>query len=93
MCSPTCLPALPALQVYKRVLDKPIAEKRLAGICQRENSFFRDTVRAFRYVLNRPCPAPFVSAWMSRPGSVRASWMGLRHGLPALPALIIAVAA
>ncbi|KAL4450230.1 hypothetical protein ABPG77_010899 [Micractinium sp. CCAP 211/92] len=35
-------------KVYKRVLDKPIAEKRLAGICQRENSFYVDTVRAFR---------------------------------------------
>ncbi len=35
-------------QVYKRVLDKPTTEKRLAGICQRENSFYVDTVRAFR---------------------------------------------
>lgn len=35
-------------RVYKRVLDKPKSEKRLAGICQRENSFYYDTVRAFR---------------------------------------------
>ncbi len=35
-------------QVYKRVLDKPIEEPRVAGICQRENSFYVDTVRAFR---------------------------------------------
>lgn len=36
-------------KVYKRVLDKPTTEKRLAGICQRENSFYVDTVRAFRW--------------------------------------------
>lgn len=35
-------------QVYKRVLDKPVTESRNAGICQRENSFYVDTVRAFR---------------------------------------------
>ncbi|GLI69097.1 hypothetical protein VaNZ11_013643, partial [Volvox africanus] len=35
-------------KVYKRVLDKPITEKRVAGICQRENAFYIDTVRAFR---------------------------------------------
>lgn len=35
-------------RVYKRVLDKPVTEKRMAGICQRENSFYYDTVRAFR---------------------------------------------
>jgi DNA polymerase epsilon subunit 1 len=34
--------------VYKRVLDKPVVEARTAGICQRENSFYIDTVRAFR---------------------------------------------
>jgi hypothetical protein len=34
--------------VYKRVLDKPVTEKRVAGICQRENPFYVDTVRAFR---------------------------------------------
>lgn len=36
------------LQVYKRVLDKPVVEERTAGICQRENAFYIDTVRAFR---------------------------------------------
>lgn len=36
------------LQVYKRVLDKPVVEPRVAGVCQRENSFYVDTVRAFR---------------------------------------------
>lgn len=45
-------PVLPCvaglLQVYKRVLDKPVVEKRTAGICQRENAFYIDTVRAFR---------------------------------------------
>ncbi|WIA29248.1 hypothetical protein OEZ86_011756 [Tetradesmus obliquus] len=35
-------------KVYKRVLDKPVVEARTAGICQRENSFYIDTVRAFR---------------------------------------------
>lgn len=35
-------------QVYKRVLDKPVVEARTAGICQRENAFYIDTVRAFR---------------------------------------------
>lgn len=35
-------------KVYKRVLDKPVREERVAGICQRENSFYVDTVRAFR---------------------------------------------
>lgn len=34
--------------MYKRVLDKPVVEPRVAGICQRENSFYVDTVRAFR---------------------------------------------
>lgn len=38
----------PPLQVYKRVLDKPVTEKRVAGICQRENPFYVDTVKAFR---------------------------------------------
>ena len=38
-------PSHPSLaQVYKRVLDKPVTEKRVAGICQRENSFYVDTV-------------------------------------------------
>ena len=35
-------------KVYKKVLNKPQAELRTAGICQRENSFYYDTVRAFR---------------------------------------------
>ncbi|KAG1663133.1 hypothetical protein FOA52_000655 [Chlamydomonas sp. UWO 241] len=35
-------------KVYKRVLDKPITQAREAGICQRENSMYVDTVRAFR---------------------------------------------
>ena len=34
--------------MYKRVLDKPVTEERTAGVCQRENSFYVDTVRAFR---------------------------------------------
>ena len=38
----------PPHQVYKRVLEKPITEERDANICQRENSFYVDTVRAFR---------------------------------------------
>lgn len=36
------------MQVYKRVLDKPVVEQRTAGICQRENAFYINTVRAFR---------------------------------------------
>ncbi|GFH21469.1 DNA polymerase epsilon catalytic subunit, partial [Haematococcus lacustris] len=35
-------------KVYKRVLDKPVLEPRVAGVCQRENDFYVDTVRAFR---------------------------------------------
>jgi hypothetical protein len=35
-------------QVYKRVLDKPVVESRQAGICQRENPFYINTVRDFR---------------------------------------------
>jgi DNA polymerase epsilon subunit 1 len=34
--------------VYKRVLDKPVVESRTAGICQRENPFYINTVRDFR---------------------------------------------
>ena len=34
--------------MYKRVLNKPQAEKRAAGVCQRENGFYYDTVRDFR---------------------------------------------
>jgi DNA polymerase elongation subunit (family B) len=41
-------PWLPMRQVYKRVLDKPVQEQRAAGVCQRENDFYVDTVRAFR---------------------------------------------
>eukprot|EP00775_Hariotina_reticulata_P007932 gene7932-8128_t len=39
---------IPSETVYKRVLDKPVVEQRTAGICQRENAFYIDTVRAFR---------------------------------------------
>lgn len=35
-------------KAYKRVLDKPVAELREAGICMRENPFYVDTVRSFR---------------------------------------------
>uniref|UniRef100_A0A1D2A3C0 DNA polymerase epsilon catalytic subunit n=1 Tax=Auxenochlorella protothecoides TaxID=3075 RepID=A0A1D2A3C0_AUXPR len=35
-------------KVYKRVLNKPTTELRSAGICQRENSFYYDTVESFR---------------------------------------------
>ncbi|EFJ15355.1 hypothetical protein SELMODRAFT_445541 [Selaginella moellendorffii] len=35
-------------KVYKRVLDKPTTEQRVAGVCMRENSFYVDTVRSFR---------------------------------------------
>jgi hypothetical protein len=44
-----CLPLACVLQVYKQVLQKPIKEDRVAGICQRENAFYVDTVRAFRW--------------------------------------------
>ena len=36
------------MQVYKRVLDKPVMEQRQAGVCMRENDFYVGTVRAFR---------------------------------------------
>lgn len=35
-------------KVYKRVLNKPVTELRTAGICQRENAFYYNTVRDFR---------------------------------------------
>ena len=35
-------------KVYKRVLDKPVTQTRMAGICQRENGFYVDTVMSFR---------------------------------------------
>ena len=35
-------------KVYRRVADKPITQTKVAGICQRENPFYIDTVRAFR---------------------------------------------
>eukprot|EP00897_Mesotaenium_endlicherianum_P006205 jgi/Mesen1/5612/ME000282S04761 len=35
-------------KVYKRVLEKPVTEPRAAGVCQRENPFYIDTVRSFR---------------------------------------------
>lgn len=58
MCS---APALhhPLPQVYKRVLDKPVTEQRTAGICQRENSFYVDTVRAFRWGGGLVCSSGF----------------------------------
>ncbi len=34
--------------MYKRVLDKPVEERRTAGVCMRENDFYVGTVRAFR---------------------------------------------
>lgn len=37
-----------AQRVYKRVSAKPETAVRTAGVCQRENSFYVDTVRAFR---------------------------------------------
>jgi len=43
-------------KVYKRVLDRPWEETRTAGVCMREDSFYVDTVRAFRdrrYVYKR----------------------------------------
>ena len=35
-------------RVYKRVLDKPATVTKHAGVCQRENPFYVDTVRSFR---------------------------------------------
>jgi DNA polymerase epsilon subunit 1 len=35
-------------KVYKRVLNKPESQVKTAGICQRENGFYYDTVRDFR---------------------------------------------
>ena len=37
-----------AQRVYKRVASKPVSETRIAGVCQRENGFYIDTVRSFR---------------------------------------------
>ncbi len=53
---PSCVPVVHIhgqaahgpVQVYKRVLDKPVVEKREAGVCMRENDFYVGTVRAFR---------------------------------------------
>lgn len=35
-------------KVYKRVSNKPTVEQRVAGICQRENPFYVNTVQKFR---------------------------------------------
>jgi hypothetical protein len=35
-------------RVYKRVTSKPETDTRIAGVCQRENGFYIDTVRSFR---------------------------------------------
>eukprot|EP00963_Diacronema_lutheri_P012452 scaffold1758_cov333-Pavlova_lutheri.AAC.12 len=35
-------------KVYKRVSNKPAVEQRVAGICQRENPFYVNTVQKFR---------------------------------------------
>lgn len=45
---PSCYDCVVGVQVYKRVLDKPVSEKRTAGVCMRENDFYIGTVRAFR---------------------------------------------
>jgi DNA polymerase epsilon subunit 1 len=37
-----------AQRVYKRVSSKPVTDTRIAGVCQRENGFYIDTVRSFR---------------------------------------------
>jgi hypothetical protein len=37
-----------AQRVYKRVTSKPVTDTRIAGVCQRENGFYIDTVRSFR---------------------------------------------
>lgn len=77
--APTCPPRPP--QVYKRVLDKPAPEARLAGVCQRENSFYVDTVRAFR------CGAVATWSWLRGGGQCRAparvcdGWAGAGPGL------------
>ena len=35
-------------KVYGRVLNKPVAEPRISGICMRENNFYVNTVQSFR---------------------------------------------
>ena len=35
-------------KVYGRVLNKPVAQPRIAGICMRENNFYVNTVQSFR---------------------------------------------
>ena len=35
-------------RVYKRVLDKPVTQRKTSGVCMRENPFYVDTVRRFR---------------------------------------------
>jgi DNA polymerase epsilon subunit 1 len=37
-----------AQRVYKRVTSKPETDTCIAGICQRENGFYIDTVLSFR---------------------------------------------
>jgi hypothetical protein len=49
-----------AQRVYKRVSAKPITDRRVAGICQRENGFYIETVRlssmSCQYQRSRMCP-------------------------------------
>ena len=68
------------MQVYKRVLDKPVLEQREAGVCMRENDFYVGTVRAFRdrryeyKALNK--------SWKGRLEAARVClpWLTLRGG-------------
>lgn len=61
------------MQVYKRVLDKPVEEKREAGICQRENSFYIDTVRDFRDRRYEYKGLNKARTWLGRDMSINAS--------------------
>ena len=56
------------------MLDKPVEQRRDAGVCMRENSFYIDTVRAFRdrrYVYKR-----LTKEWAGKLDAARAQGAG-----------------
>ena len=82
------------MQVYKRVLDKPVTEAREAGICMRENDFYVGTVMAFRdrryeyKGLNKAWKGKLDAAKVppvSRMGPLIASACSRQETLPSMP--------
>lgn len=71
------------VQVYKRVLDKPVTEAREAGICMRENDFYVGTVMAFRD--RRYEYKGLNKAWKGKLDAAKVPLSPLAHGPLAAP--------